>query len=268
MNIFSQTQIARTGLSYGVGAPWISSNCVTYNDGITFALCNSFPANGSTTAYLVGYNFDFNIPNRAIITGTQVSFQRFSEDDSAVIFTTSVQLWLGSLLGINYNPANQWSTFLSDDIAGNSAFLWNLDLTPNFINQYGFGLAVALRCDTEAAQLYAQNFAATVFYSLNSPLVQALQDSNGFIWSITVNNQEQLQLVNTGRGSTAAVYLNDAMNTTSWLISSSNGQLEMTLVPFSGSYPMKIMLLGVNGANYDLGLQLLGIEPVFTLTLV
>jgi hypothetical protein len=187
----SQTRTATQGTTFGPGAAWVAPQCVSSTT--NFASCHATPADGNTTSYLAGYNFGLNIPTIAVIDGLIVSFQRqiivpsastfgsqlpylprgaaalspqytYLPSSTPVVFTTAVQLWTGSFVGSSYNPASQWTAILQPDISGYATFLWNANLTPDFMNQSGFGFAVAARVDTEDAILYIQNFSLTAFY--------------------------------------------------------------------------------------------------------
>jgi hypothetical protein len=189
----SQTKSPRFGLSSGTGTPWVAPQCVGFNDGVTFASCNVLSPT-SLTAYLIGYDFGFNIPSTANIDGVITSFRRqiivpsastsgsnlpylptgcaalspqytYISSVTPVVYTVSVQLFRGPFIGLNYNPMNQWGADLNADTAGSAIFSWNANLTANLINQSGFGFGIAARVDTDPAILYAQNFSMTVFYS-------------------------------------------------------------------------------------------------------
>jgi hypothetical protein len=71
----------------------------------------------------------------------------------------------------------------------------------------------------------------------------SLQDSNGFLWSVTVTDAGLLQTVAGPLGSTPNVNLNDNAGG-SWLLGvDTSGNLQTTSVTFSSAYPASIVLV-------------------------
>jgi hypothetical protein len=96
-----------------------------------------------------------------------------------------------------------------------------------------------------------------------------IEDSPGVLWSVTSTNGS-LTFTKGAVGSAAAVYLNDQLNQTSWLVTlvivGGNPDLDTTGVPLNVSYPAFVSL----STSYNLGVSKLGqlqvqqIRPITT----
>ena len=86
-----------------------------------------------------------------------------------------------------------------------------------------------------------------------------LTDSSGYLWAITVTDDGHRQETRGSMGSSAAIYMNDSGNTTSWLIGINTlGQMNTTPVSFSAAYPSSIYLRSVDGVVWVFGVDSTG----------
>lgn len=150
---------------------WTNIDNIT---GSTAAFARITMAIGSASSkYLVGYGFNFNIPNDATINGIEIRVVGQDPLPSLLIHTASLSpdATASPVIWNEKYPTGLGSTFPSTfadpanpRVYGSSTDTWNYSWTPAEINAYNFGFGIRLfRVYGSTADV--QSYAATVYYS-------------------------------------------------------------------------------------------------------
>lgn len=108
--------------------------------------------NGQISYYLKSTNFAFNIPSDATIDGIMVEIERHEESSTTgSVFDAEVRLVKnGVVSGDNKaNTSLEWPLTDAYQSYGGSNDLWGLTFTPSDINNTGFGVALAVRLESD-----------------------------------------------------------------------------------------------------------------------
>lgn len=128
---------------------WANPENATASDGVYAQF--SFNAADVMSHYLWATDFDFAIPDDAVIDGVVVQVSTYAQHDTANQHTTSeiVSLLKGGVItGDNKAGATYWpSRAASDAQHGGISDGWNASLTPADINAVDFGVVVAAEGD-------------------------------------------------------------------------------------------------------------------------
>jgi len=155
-----------TAGQFTLGSPpsnnWLNqADILTSND----VYASSFH-DSSTSNAINGYNYGFNIPGDATISGIAVSIEHKS---SEVNRTTDSSIFLtkdgNSLVGSNQASGQKWST--NDEIFsyGKVSDLWGTTWTPSEINATGFGVMASIVYGVGGGSTgYIDNMRVTVYY--------------------------------------------------------------------------------------------------------
>jgi len=178
---------AGTGTSVnGPGTvPWANPQLITANDNnpATAALLSLI--NGNTTSdFLQGTNYGFNIPSNATIQGITVEISRHT---NSIVLGASINdqdvrlLKANTLIGTNKALATDWPLAFTIQSYGGATDLWGTTWTPTEINATGFGASLSafnqgILTDRTASVDFMR---ITVTYTLPNPTLAWYSVSSG-----------------------------------------------------------------------------------------
>lgn len=149
---------------------WLNLSNAETNDG-NYA-SNPFDTQGVNTAYLMCFDFDFNIPTSATIDGVSVSIERY-RDSADNVYDQSVRLFSGpskTLIGDDKagSPSLTWDTTPTVVSYGSPTDKWGTSITPSDVNDTNFG--VGLRAYAEfggygSPEAFVDYVEMTIFYT-------------------------------------------------------------------------------------------------------
>jgi hypothetical protein len=144
--------------SFG-GASWFPAANATASDNLW---AQAAPG-GSPTHYLKATNFSFNIPAPAQIQGIEVFVERHSS--VGTIFDSRARIVKGGVIGTTERAlAGNWPLMDATVTYGNPSDLWGTTWTPTDINAAGFGFALSVDDNVDAAAV--DHISITVHYTL------------------------------------------------------------------------------------------------------
>ena len=131
------------------GAEWNNWNNILAADGMTADVSlNAFPNCFQTSCfysrYLMASNFGFTIPSTATIEGIKAEIIRMSSS-SPNVKDTIVQIFTSGNFGSNHADTSAWTPSPLTITYGDSLDAWGLSLTPDSVNNTGFGFRIMIR---------------------------------------------------------------------------------------------------------------------------
>jgi len=119
---------------------------------------------GQITNYLKATNFNFSIPNDATIDGVLVEIER-STTVLTSISDNSIKLVKSNIIsGNDLSSGAIWPTSDAYTSFGSSTNTWGISLTPNDINDSGFGVVISASASI-AAIAQIDHIRITIYYT-------------------------------------------------------------------------------------------------------
>ena len=146
---FADTAANHAGTGTNVGGPgsedWSNPGNITADD-TSYATVGLSSWFGSTSEYLQGTNYGFNIPAGATIDGIQVSIMRQSDSSSGDNINDAVVRLIknGTIVGDNKATSSNWNNNWVAATYGGPIDLWGETWTDADINDPDFGVALSV----------------------------------------------------------------------------------------------------------------------------
>lgn len=147
-------------VSFGDPINWNQPNRAEVLDGNT---TNIKLGPSQTGKYLAIQDYDFAIPNDAVIEGIEVTIHRFA--DATVIRDSSVRLvkpggggggFWGTIVGTDHKQSTDWPTTLTATTYGGPSDLWGETWTPADFNDAEFGMVISVQQVGGLSNIYAR----------------------------------------------------------------------------------------------------------------
>ncbi|MBI3509228.1 MAG: T9SS type A sorting domain-containing protein [Bacteroidetes bacterium] len=166
----------------------------TDNDYSTLQLApylNCFQSTCYWSRYLSCYNFNFSIPQNAVIEGIEMDMNGFSSLSSAVLDCTIViRRNANSVAGTNMASLISWSTSDETRHYGGNGELWGYNWTPAEINAPDFGVNIKLYNPTTfSPSVSVDHVSMTVTYEVSTGIYS--QTSSPHPLRVNVNTAQQ-----------------------------------------------------------------------------
>jgi hypothetical protein len=149
---FAQTPVGPNNAGTGTNVPisnnadWSNPGYIT-TDGSPYATVNNLGA-GANSDYLQATGYGFSIPSDAIITGIQVTINRFGALSIGIgCRDNAVYLVKNNVIQTTANnkaTTTTWPSSFGTATYGSSSDLWNLSWSPSEINNANFGVALSV----------------------------------------------------------------------------------------------------------------------------
>lgn len=165
---------------FGGSIPWSNvANC-NADDGVYSSSSSLIIALGlDTTSLLVINDFDFEIPETAVIHGLEVSVNKRAANSNALFKVSDGHLVLindSSIISEDKATSGAWPNFEVTQKYGHSSDLWNAGLTPAIVNDSSFGIGLSaaywslLGILSISMDAHIDHVAVEVFYSNPLPV--------------------------------------------------------------------------------------------------
>ncbi len=169
---------------------WTNLGNITQDDN-QYAVASFLGGEGGNSAFIHATGFGFDIPPDAVINGIELTVSRYS--DPGVIYNVrdlDINLFMnGALVGLNhafpYHEIN-WPTTETPITYGSPTDLWDVELTPQDVNDPGFGIAFRANC-WEHIFGYVDYMRMTVYYTYQGTILTAASVSGVYGDSLTVS---------------------------------------------------------------------------------
>ena len=145
----------------------------------------------SRSRYLTCYDFGFNVPSNAQISGIVLSINSKCDIPGTVLDCTIVMKKAYAPTGTNFASASDWDTTGQFRIYGSPSELWGLTWTPQEINDVNFGTYIKVyNTSSLSPKIYVDAVQITVYYNLGNAVFSQTSSPGGFKARFDADNDQ------------------------------------------------------------------------------